>query len=347
MKKLILPVHPKDATARALKLLPTPRLREVVERRFGLRGREPETLEAIGRSFGVTRERVRQIEADGLRHIAKPAAAEALAPVFNSLEKHFEDHGHVLEESKLLNSVAGPRFSNHVHFLLTVGKPFSHRGEEEQWQERWFTREEALKAAQSIMARTAEELGEMGKPVPAAELFKILKTRAREVLGAVPSNPDLLESYLSISKLIGQNPYGEFGLVTWPTIRPRGVRDKAYAVLNRGGKPMHFREVAAAISKSGWSPRKAHAQTVHNELIKDSRFVLVGRGLYGLQEWGYTPGTVSDVIASCLKTAKRPLSKEEIAKRVLQVRFVKPNTVFLNLQNRELFKRTPDGYALA
>ena len=347
MRKLILPVHPKDATARALKLLPTPRLREVMERRFGLKGREPETLEAIGRSFGVTRERVRQIEADGLRHIAKPAAADALAPVFSSLEKHFEDHGQVLEESRLLNSVAGPRFSNHVYFLLTVGKPFSHRGEEEQWYDRWFTREEALKAAQSIIARTAGELSERGKPVPAAELFRILKARAREVLGAVPSNPDLLESYLSISKLIGQNPYGEFGLVSWPTIRPRGVRDKAYAVILKTGKPMHFREVATAITRSGWSVKRAHPQTVHNELIKDPRFVLVGRGLYGLAEWGYAPGTVSDVIASLLKGAKRPLSKEEISTRVLEARLVKPNTVFLNLQNRELFKKTPDGYTLA
>lgn len=347
MKKLSLPVHPKEATAKALKLLPAPRLREVVERRFGLRGKEPETLEAIGRSFGVTRERVRQIEEDGLKHIAKPEVVEALAPVLTSLERHFEGHGHVFEESKLLGSVAEPRFHNHVYFILTVGKPFNRRSEEEAWHDRWFTKDEALKAAQSIMARTAEELAEIKKPVPAADLFKILKSQARNVLGTMPSNPDLLESYLSISKLIKQNPYGEFGLVSWPTIRPRGVRDKAYAVMARATKPMHFREVAAAISKSGWSSRKAHPQTVHNELIKDPRFVLVGRGMYGLSEWGYTPGTVSDVIVSLLKSVKRPLAKEEIVRRVLETRLVKPNTVFLNLQNRELFRRAPDGYTLA
>lgn len=347
MKKLSLPHHPKEAAVKVLKFLPTPRLREVVERRFGLRGKSPETLEAIGHSFGVTRERIRQIEEDGLKHIMKPEAAEVLAPVFDAFVKHFEDHGHVFEESKLLNSVTEPRFHNHVYFLLTVGKPFNRRREEDSWHDRWFTREEALKAAESIMARTAEDLAEQKKPIAAAELFKILKTQARDVLGSVPSNPDLLESYLSISKLIKQNPYGEFGLVSWPTIRPRGVRDKAYAVVSRAEKPLHFREVAAAISKSGWSSKKAHPQTVHNELIKDPRFVLVGRGMYALTEWGYTPGTVSDVIASLLKAARRPLSKEEIIKRVLEARFVKPNTVFLNLQNRELFRKTPDGYTLA
>src|SRR3989344_9554962 len=110
MKKLSLPVHPKEATAKALKALPSPRLREVLERRFGLRGKEPETLEAIGRSFGVTRERVRQIEADGLRHLAKPEIATVLAPAVGALERHFDEHGHAFEESKLLHSVAEPRF---------------------------------------------------------------------------------------------------------------------------------------------------------------------------------------------------------------------------------------------
>lgn len=212
--------------------------------------------------------------------------------------------------------------------------------------DRWYTKAEALKAAESIIARTAEELATVKKPVPAATLFQILKTHAKAVLGTVP-NPDTLESYLSISKLIKQNPYGEFGLVTWPSIKPRGVKDKAYAVLAKSGKPMHFREVAGAISKSGWSPKRAHPQTVHNELIKDPRFVLVGRGLYALTEWGFEPGTVSDVITGVLKIAKKPLSKDDITKRVLAQRFVKPNTVFLNLQNKALFRKTGEGYALA
>jgi DNA-directed RNA polymerase delta subunit len=125
------------------------------------------------------------------------------------------------------------------------------------------------------------------------------------------------------------------------------VRDRAYAVLARSGKPLHFREVASNISKSGWSEKRAHPQTVHNELIKDNRFVLVGRGLYALRDWGYEPGTVSDVIQVILKGSKRALSKEDIARRVLETRFVKPNTIFLNLQNKNLFKKTADGYTLA
>lgn len=345
MKKLFLSIHPKEIAAKALKQLPSARLREVMERRFGLKGREPETLESIGRSFGVTRERVRQIEEDGLRHLSKPEIHATFAPVFASLEDHFKEHGHVFEESKLLHSVIEPRFHNHVNFLLTVGKPFIRKGESAEWHDRWFTKAEALEAAETVMTRTARELEGVKKPLPAADLFHILKKHSREVLGSVP-NPDTLESYLGISKVIKQNPYGEFGLVSWPTIRPRGVRDRAFAVLAKAEKPMHFREVATAINKSGWSNRRAHVQTVHNELIKDPRFVLIGRGLYALGEWGYVPGTVSDVIVSILKAAKKPMSKEEIAKRVLEARQVKENTILLNLQNKNLFKRVSEGYAL-
>lgn len=346
MKKLSLPVHPREATARALKALSSPRLREVMERRFGLKGKPAETLEAIGRSFGVTRERVRQIEEDGLKRFASPEIVEILAPVVSAFQEHFGQHGHVFEENKLLHSATEPRFQNHVYFLLTVARPFERKSEEEAWHHRWFTKEESLKAAQSIIARTAEELATVGRPLPASDLFRILKSQARAVLGSVP-NPDTLESYLAISKLIKQNPYGEFGLVSWPTIRPRGVRDKAYAALAKAARPLHFREVASAITKSGWSSRKAHPQTVHNELIKDSRFVLVGRGLYALSEWGYEPGTVSDVMVSLLKSAKKPLRRDEIVKHVLGKRLVKANTVILNLQNKNLFKKLPEGYQLA
>jgi len=81
--------------------------------------------------------------------------------------------------------------------------------------------------------------------------------------------------------------------------------------------------------------------------IKDKRFVLVGRGLYALAEWGYEPGTVSEIIVQVMKKANCPLSKEEIIEKVLAKRLVKENTVLINLQNRKLFEKTGDGaYAL-
>jgi len=141
---------------------------------------------------------------------------------------------------------------------------------------------------------------------------------------------------LEISKKIQKNSEGFFGLKEWPEINPKGVKDKAFLVFKKEQKPLHFAQVAQLIDS-------ALPQTVHNELIKDPRFILVGRGIYALREWGYEPGMVKDVILNILKQAKNPLSKEEILQKTLKQRLVKQNTVFLNLSNRKYFLRTGDG----
>ena len=93
--------------------------------------------------------------------------------------------------------------------------------------------------------------------------------------------------------------------------------------------------------------KKAHIATTHNELIKDPRFVLVGRGLYALSEWGYINGIVKDVITKILDKSG-PLSKKEIVEKVMKERYVKENTILVNLQNSKNFKKEKDGkYSLA
>ena len=144
-----------------------------------------------------------------------------------------------------------------------------------------------------------------------------------------------------------QNVFGEWGLAEWPEVSPRGVRDKAYLVLRREGKPLHFSDITEHINEAEFSNRKAYVQTVHNELIKDERFVLVGRGLYALTDWGYTPGTVRDILVEVLKS-QGPLTKEQVLEETLKKRHVRPNTIILNLQNGDMFSRGEDGrYALA
>ena len=116
-------------------------------------------------------------------------------------------------------------------------------------------------------------------------------------------------------------------------------------------EPLHFRAIADLINATRFPdhvpPREAHPQTVHNELIKDGRFVLVGRGLYALSEWGYTTGVVKDVLRDIL-SKEGPLTRDEIIDRVRKERYVKDNTILVNLQDSSVFKRDKEGrYALA
>jgi len=226
---------------------------------------------------------------------------------------------------------------------LTNGEGFERLSEDKDFYPLWTRKKESANLAKKAVKSTINKL-EKGKRVLALdELFKSQKKELIRFLGK-RLNKSIFLSCLEISKRIQKNPESQFGLRDWLEINPRGIKDRAYLVLKKEEKPLHFAEVATFIEKLPFPfQRKTHTATVHNELIKDPRFVLVGRGLYALREWGYTPGVVRDIITKVLKDSKKPLSKKEILKNVLEQRFVKENTVALNLQNRNHFLRDSKG----
>ena len=115
-------------------------------------------------------------------------------------------------------------------------------------------------------------------------------------------------------------------------------------VIRQSGKPQHFSQIAKLINTAKFDAKKVNVQTVHNELIKDDRFVLVGRGLYALSEWGYKSGTVKDVLVDILRTHGKPLPRVDLIAKVMDVRMVKENTILLNLQDGATFSRNEDGH---
>jgi len=344
-----LPSTPPQAAKNILRILPAKRMREVLERRFGLKGGGPETLEEIGGSYKITRERVRQIEADALRRL-RAAAVGQLDDFLLPISSEAKRRGEVIAENDLFSLFAPKRWYPHLRLLLTVSPQFHFIPESGEHHPHWALDPASASNVKEILGRTVARVSEKGEPVDKTTLYRFISLEQGNTPGAslqrpdAPDVDDIAGTRLGISKLIAANPYGEYGLISWPTIIPRGIKDKAHLVLAKTAKPLHFREVAAEIDKVGWGNRKkAHPQTVHNELIKDGRFVLVGRGLYALREWGYEPGTVREVLASLLKSSREPLDREEIIRRAIAKRVVKPQTILLNLQDRTLFKRTEDG----
>lgn len=308
-----------------------PRTKQVVYRRFGLAGNKRETLESIGRSYGITRERTRQIEADGFSKI-KPRLDQS--SFFKKVSQYFIDHlknyGELRKEDLLIGELGKGKWENEVYFLLTLGENFKKIRENDDFYSLWTINQDSLLLAGEILDDFYHQLQRVKHP---------LRLRDFNCSHSLPQ-PALI-SYLEISKKIQRNSEGLFGLVNWPEINPRGVKDKAYLVFKKIKKPIHFREIAQFIGK-------AHPSTVHNELIRDPRFVLVGRGIYALKEWGYQEGQVKDIIFEVLKEAKKPMKKEKILEKVLKQRLVKKNTVLLNLSNRKYFSRDSQGrYTIA
>jgi len=326
---------------RALLFLTNPRVREVIERRFGLKSGKPETLESIGKSYGITRERVRQIEENGLKVLKSDRVCALLGPLFEFLNDFFDEHGKLVGENYLYNSLIGKEdpvyLKGQLYLVLTLGEPYQRIVNDERFHPYWTTELTARQRAEKIVDFLIEEFQRRNSVIHENEVLELLSRRHSDV----PKK--LFCVVLDISKEIDKNHFGELGLSHWPDISPQGVRDRAYLVLRKEGRPLHFTQIAELINKMGLLERPAHVQTVHNELIKDSRFVLTGRGTYALESWGYQPGTVEEIIEKILKENKRPMTKEEILQAVLNQRQVRPTTVLLNLHKSPKTKRLEDG----
>lgn len=341
---------PYELTKKSVAGLPQ-KMRDVITRRFGLKSGKKETLESIGQQYGITRERIRQIEENALTILRKPENMAQLGDVFKLVQNHINDHGQLRRESVLLEELTNicypsseggkPDYNTKycpsaLLLIMEIGNNFSRQGDTKHFYPSWVTDKKAAPKALLIIEDLRKFLEDKQNPVSEEEL---LDFSARKF-----SLPDkVVLSYINASKIIEQNIFGEWGLVHWPHITPRGVRDKAYLVFRRERKPLHFTAVSELINDYNFSPRRAYPQTVHNELIKDDRFVLIGRGTYALSEWGYPAGTVGEVIEIILKEVSRPMGREEIVEEVLKKRLVKANTILLNLQNKNRFQKMEDG----
>lgn len=320
------------------------RAREIVSRRYGLKSGTAETLERIGREYGITRERVRQIQAQACRLLR--AKEKELAPAVVMFGDIFQAHGGILAESHVAALVEerGPDTSSPTltAFCLDILPSYEYVSRDPHFSPHWRDRDLMQPSNPSAVEIAEAVLTDEGHPVTEEKLLVEALARLRESAQVVLKLH--LKAQLTASKRIKKTPFGEWGLLLWPETNPRGVGDKAYAVMRRHNKPEHFTAITQLINEVHFDHKKANAQTVHNELIKDKRFVLVGRGLYGLTEWGYIPGTVADVISALLARAGKPLSREEVIEKVMEQRQVKKNTILLGLQNQDRFVRTDEDH---
>lgn len=335
----IITFKPKQVSKRLLDVLPE-RAYDVLSSRFGLEDSiERQTLESIGQKYGITRERVRQIENFALQSIKKSDAFAKEKATFEELHRVIDSLGAVLSEEDLLKSISSDEsIQNHINLFLVLGDPFVREKEDEHFKHRWNIDEDLSNSVYDALRKVYSNLKD-DELVPEGEIISNFLGHLKDVADKY-KNEEIAKRWLKLSKLIGQNQFGDWGRADSSNIHTRGMRDYAYLVIRRHGSPLHFREVADHISKA--FDRKAHVATTHNELIKDPRFILVGRGLYALNEWGYTPGVVRDVIKEILKK-EGPLSREQIAEKVMKERYVKENTIAVNLQNNKHFKKTKDG----
>lgn len=318
------------------------REREIIARRFGLYDRK-ETLEQIGELLGITRERVRQLEKAIM--IRLKIAAEDNLPGIAAIEKQFIRHLHDLGRVSKVHDLAlridpkaDDRSRAHVAFLAEIAPRLAVVDENDHYHHAVGIKEHHdethIKAHVDTIVKAVKE---EGAPLSIEGLHSKVDH----------DHPSHVRALASISKDLA-NLKDKWGLTKWPTVNPKNIRDKIYVILQENGKPLHFSDIAKAIKGSEFRRKDVTTQAIHNELIKDTRFVLIGRGIYALKDWGYQKGTVADIITEILKKEAAPLHRDEIVKRVLKHRQVKETTILLNLQGKPQFQRVAKAtYALA
>ncbi|MDD5547375.1 MAG: sigma factor-like helix-turn-helix DNA-binding protein [Candidatus Pacebacteria bacterium] len=321
------------------------RQKEVLEKRYGLKDGKNMTLEALGDIYGVTRERMRQIQNSALEKLKASDKNGLLAKFTKKVSDHLKNVGGLRRETLLLADLqllfaesSSSVLDNKAKFLMEVAG-FDYSPEDKSFYSYWFLNNENKKKATDFVAKLAKFLESKKQTVvTAGTIDKIFKEAIK------PHNLKELVAlnYISASKKFHVNQFGDFGLSNWSEVNPKTVRDWAHLILRKENKPLHFTEIAKMIGNVRDVSKVMNPQTVHNELIKDIRFVLVGRGIYGLKECGFEPGTTKEVMVRLLKQ-KGPMSPDELLKMVLKERILKKNTILVNLQNKKHFKRLEDG----
>lgn len=327
-----------------LSTIERPREADIITRRYGLDG-ERETLEQVGETLNITRERVRQIEKATLIRI-KLSLDDGKNSLFNDVEmdivKALHEMGRAAKVDDLAIKLTGAS-SSKTCATLTLLAELSSKMLLTSENDRYYaaiilTSERDDRQIRKEIDSIVKTLREHGKPVTLDELYRLV--------GGNYEHPSEVGAIASISKQI-TSLRDMWGLTKWPSVNPRNIRDKIYVVLKENGQPMHFSEIARQVKSQNFHRNNVTEQAIHNELIKDDRFVLIGRGIYALAENGYKKGSITDVITELLRQ-NGPMYRDDIVREVLKSRQVRETTILLNLQSKPQFKRVAKNqYALA
>ena len=177
----IIKFKPKQASKKLLSAL-SDRSKEVMESRYGLgKNSERMTLEAIGKHYGITRERVRQIENHSIAAIRKSKYYTEEKAVFDELEQTIHSLGGVIVEQDFLDHISKDEsVQNQINFLLVIGHPFKKIKEDDDFRHRWYVDEELSKNVHMSLKKVYENLKDEDL-VPETEMIKAFMEHIKDL----------------------------------------------------------------------------------------------------------------------------------------------------------------------
>ncbi len=309
----------------------------VVQRRFGIDEKSRATLEEIGQHFHVTRERIRQIENNALQKLRRNVENSPVHNINQLAYQNLLECGGLMREDLLI----GKLLMNQTHYgyaalqlILSLDKRFERVPNTVKYHPYIKFKTLGIDFIRGIAEKT---YGFLDKEKIVRKISDLVVELRKMLPDSHILQKEILKAVFQINKnfkILDE----EVGLVHWRHINPKTIRDKIYYTLRQKGTALHFVDIANEISKHEFDKKTLNLQAIHNELIRFNDFILIGRGIYGLKEWGYAPGTVAEVIERILKKSGS-MGQQKIVEEVLKERKIKPITVILNLKNKKRFTR--------
>jgi len=325
-----------------------PKEQLVLVRKFGLlTGGKEVPLQRIGKDYNLTRERVRQIEAQALMRVRRLMVGNAMyIDLIEDAKKMLRDEGGILIEDSMINKIINLKkyefTRQEIKLILVSDFDMTYLKRNKNFNKCFYI-DPLFEDFLTIAALyTKDYFKKRGESVDIYEFATHLKTefsKKYDQITFLKNDQFFLNFFTSLRdiKLFD----GKLGTADFVDVHPKTIKLKILYTMRRMAKPVHFQELPAKIMEH-FPAKNIKVNTVHNELVKNNDyFVNLGLGLYGLKEWGFKWGTVVDIIARIFQQHKRPMSVKEISKELLKEKMVSPNTILLNLQKyKELFERT-------
>lgn len=317
----------------------------VIEERVWLNWKK-QTLQSIWNSFSpsITRERVRQIEDSWIKKIWRIIKSSDLSIIQDESRKIIELHWWIISKDKLINilikelNLKNNLNSNILETIVQADYEIL-KSKPKLWVETYFYFPNINKKIIDVIHKEALKILKKKKDVmDKNSLYSLISENIKEEklsIVFIDSVLELFEDIITWEETL-------IGLTKWKILNPKTLKDKAIYVMKKEKVPMHFIDISNKITE--YLGEKVKVNTIHNELIRNPEFILIGRWLYALKKWGFKPGTVIDVISDILEKAWEPMSTEDIIKNVLKVRNVKKTTIYMNLQNKKVIERVWRNY---
>lgn len=322
----------------------------VIERRIGLHSGK-ETLQNIWNSFrpAITRERVRQIEDAWIKKIGRIIKATELMSIQELARNIIELHGWVITRENIIagiiNNMKLSKNINSNMLEVIVQSDFEIvKSKPRLGTQTYFTLPNiSRKSIDAVHTLALKTLRKRKDVMEQQELYSFINENLSADFGKLDAV--FIDSVMDIFDDLVKGEEVLIGLTRWKILNPKTLKDKAIYVMKKDKVPMHFIDISNKISEHLGETVKIN--TIHNELIRNEEFILIGRGIYALKEWGFKPGTVLDVILDILNKNGGPMTTEDIIKKVLKVRNVKKTTIYMNLQNKNAIERVGRNFYAA